>query len=263
MKYIKAFNNRNDLEIYKKSKLTTPHIFLNKQNLRDLDYLEEYYQLEYISSTQTGGQYIDLGCKLMENTDDIRMYIKFNIKGFGKNDNYDAQSTLIASQPEVSPYPGFVLRKTSRVSNYSYLQFIDCSAKWSFENSIRANNTNKYYANALRGPLNNEHLDTSNTLHKQIGNIYEETVLFNNIPQSQVNDCTCTLFCALDSNNNPFRYIEADLYYLKFIKGNTVIRNLVPVRRKSDNTVGLYDIEHDYLYVSQGDESFVAGPMIS
>ena len=79
MKYIKAFNNRNDLEIYKKSKLTTPHIFLNKQNLRDLDYLEEYEQLEYISSTATGGQYINLGCKLMENTDDIHIDIKFKI----------------------------------------------------------------------------------------------------------------------------------------------------------------------------------------
>lgn len=95
----------------------------------------KYRKLSYISSTQNGGQYIDLGCKLMENTDDIRMYIKFNIKGFGKNDNSDAQSTLIASQPEVSPYPGFVLRKTYRVSNYSYLQFIECSAKWNFENS--------------------------------------------------------------------------------------------------------------------------------
>lgn len=261
MKYIKAFNNSNDLEVYKKSKLTAPHIFLNKQNLRDLYYLEEYDQLEYISSTATGGQYIDLGCQLMENTDDIRMYIKFNIKGNGKDNN--GQSTLIASQPEVNPYPGFVLRKTGNNASYYNYQFIDCSAKWSFENSIRGNNSNKYYANALRGPMNNETFDNTNTLHKRIGNIYEETVLFNNIPQDQCHNINCYLFCALDSSNNPFRFVEADLYYLKFTKGGQVIRNLVPVRRKSDNAVGLYDIENDHLYVSQGTEQFVAGPIIS
>ena len=33
MKYIKAFNNSNDLEIYMKSKFVSPHLFLNKQNI--------------------------------------------------------------------------------------------------------------------------------------------------------------------------------------------------------------------------------------
>lgn len=216
----------------------------------------KYRKLSYISSTQNGGQYIDLGCKLMENTDDIRMYIKFNIKGFGKNDNSDAQSTLIASQPEVSPYPGFVLRKTYRVSNYSYLQFIECSAKWNFENSKQGGN--KYFANVLRGPMSNENLDTTNTLHKRIGRIYEETILFNNIPQDQCHNMNCHLFCALDSSYNPFRFVEADLYYLKFIKGGQVIRDLIPVEDTTTGDVGLYDQQNDVFYKSQGDDPFVA-----
>ena len=258
MKYIKKFYNEAKLDSYKKSNFVSPHIYLDS-NLNIVKFMQEYKQLEYISSTKTGGQYIDLGCKLMENTDDIRMYIKFNIKGDGKDNNY--QSTLIASQLEVSPYPGFVLRKTGNEPSYSNYKFIDCSAKWSFENSTKTNNS-KYFANALRGPLNYEDLDTTNTIHKQIGNIYEETVLFNNIPQNQCHNMNCHLFCALNSSNNTFRFIEADLYYLKFTKGGQVIRNLIPVKKVSTNEIGLYDMENDHLYISQGDEPFVAGPTI-
>ena len=258
MKYIKKFNNKAQLETYKKSNFISPHVYLDS-NLNTVKFMQEYKRLEYISSTQTGGQYIDLGCHLMENTDDIQMDIKFNIKGNGKDNN--GQSTLIASQPEVNPYPGFVLRKTSNDTAYNNYQFIDCSAKWSFENSTKMGN--KYFANALRGPLNNEVLDNTNTIHKRIGNIYEETVLFNNIPQKQCHNMNCHLFCALNSSNNPFRYVEADLYYLKFTKGGQVIRNLIPVKKVSTNEIGLYDMENDHLYISQGDEPFVAGPIIN
>ena len=54
----------------------------------------------------------------------------------------------------------------------------------------------------------------------------------------------------------------ADLYYLKLTKGGQVIRNLIPVKKVSTNEIGLYDMENDHLYVSQGDEPFVAGPTI-
>ena len=251
MKYIKVFNNSNDLEIYKKSKLTAPHIFLNKQNLQDLDYLEEYDQLEYISSTATGGQYIDLGCQLMNSTDDIKIDIKFNIRNVGKSSsgNDNTLTTLIGSQPEVSPWPGFVLRRRSSSTRALHLQ-----AKWAFTNSVKWGNDKKWES---------KYLSYSRNEQRTWQTIYEFSETLNNMPESQVNNCPCTLFCAYDGNGNPFRYALADLYYLKFTKGNTVIRNLVPVRRKSDNAVGLYDIENDHLYVSQGDEPFVAGPIIS
>ena len=70
----------------------------------------------------------------------------------------------------------------------------------------------------------------------------------------------CYLFCALNENNNPFRFICADLYYLKFIKGGQVIRNLIPIKKLSTNEIGLFDLENQVFYISQGDEPFVAGP---
>ena len=106
MKYIKKFNNEAQLDSYKKSNFVSPHIYLDT-NLNTVKFMQKYKRIEYISSTSTGGQYIDLGCKLLENTDDIEIDIKFNIKGRGKD---NGQSTFIAAQPEISPYPGFVLR---------------------------------------------------------------------------------------------------------------------------------------------------------
>ena len=163
MKYISKFNNDSERNNYMKYNFVSPHVFMNTQN-RNVNYFPKYKRLTYINSTETGGQYVDLGCKLMENTDDIQIYIKFNIKGDGKDNNY--QSTLIASQPEVNPYPGFILRKTGNNTSYYNYKFIDFSTKWSFENSIKGNNTNKYYANALRGPFNGETFDDTNTIHK-------------------------------------------------------------------------------------------------
>ena len=68
---------------------------MNLVDTRDLSYLDftnvekmisMFYgmeELEYINSTATGCQHINLGCRLMENTDDIRIDIKFKIDGKG------------------------------------------------------------------------------------------------------------------------------------------------------------------------------------
>ena len=251
MKYIKKFPDNTALETYKKSNFVAPHIYLDS-NLNAVKYMEEYIPLEYISSTSTGGQYIDLGCHLLENTDDIKIDIKFNIKGEGKSSsgNDNKLATLIASQPEINPWPGFVLRRMD-----GDLERIHLQTKWQFTNSSRRDN--KY---------DSKYLTYRDDMQKWYNfnwqNIYEFTEILDNMPQSQVNNCTCTLFCALDSTNNPFRYCEADLYYLKFTKGGQVIRNLIPVKKVSTNEIGLYDMENDHLYVSQGDDPFVAGPTI-
>jgi hypothetical protein len=215
--------------------------------------MEEYIPLEYISSTSTGGQYIDLGCHLMENTDDIQIDIKFNIKGEGKSSSGSESrlSTLIGSQPEVSPWPGFILRKWTADTNYIHLQ-----AKWSFTNSVKRGGEAKYDSKYL------SYYKGNHMTGAECGNICEFSEILNNIPASQVNNCTCTLFCAYNGSNIPFRFCEADLYYLKFTKGGQVIRNLIPVKKVSTNEIGLYDMENDHLYISQGDDPFVAGPTI-
>ena len=210
--------------------------------------------LEYISSTETGGQYIDLGCKLMENTDDIQIDIKFNHHGAGKqvsNSNGNKQYTLIGSQLEASPYPGFVLRKTA--SN-NYVEFM---TKWQISNSgIKSNNYNYYYSYYLPGDIMN--LDGGiKYSYTPINNIHKVSFTLDNIPVEQCHQMNTHLFCGLDSNNNPWRFAYADIYYMKITKGSQVIRDLLPVKRNSDNAVGLYDIENGVFYQSQSSEPFV------
>ena len=240
MKHLKKFNNEQSLINYKKNNFITPHLFLNNQ-VKSFDYMPKYQVFDYISSTLTGGQYIDLGCMLMENTDDIQIDIKFNIHNVG-----DAQGSLLGCKKEISPYPGFVLRSSNVISDG-----IEFCAKWNFnDNTINLNNG--YYLKSLS-------YKQFNTSYNQNikDTILERSIYISNIPQEQCHQLNTYLFCASNSSNQPFRYCVADLYYLKLYKGGQLIRNLIPVKKLSTNEVGLYDLENDHLYVSQGNEPFV------
>lgn len=289
MKYIKTFNNSTDRETYMKSKFVSPHLFLNKENLRDLDYLEEYIPLEYISSTATGGQYINLGCKLFENTDDIRIDIKFNMKGGGKD--YNDSSTVNQTKPSVligsiseaggNGYPvdyhGFVVRKADIGSSGTADDtYVTMYTKWQISNSVYANangdqsGKQKYYPTYLAGNM-------SGYEQTRTGVIYEKRLIIDNlssITSSKFNAmgsletymfaiyCDATPTSSNTHRGQMWRFSESDVYYCKIYKGNILLRDLIPVKRNSDNTVGLYDKQNDHFYISQGDNPFIAGPEI-
>ena len=69
-----------------------------------------------------------------------------------------------------------------------------------------------------------------------------------------------TLFSSYSSDTGDYnRFVIADLYYVKIVKDNIVIRDLIPVVRITDNTPGMFDKAYNVFYPSQGDEPFVAG----
>ena len=252
MKYIKKFSNETQLDSYKKSNFVSPHIYFDS-NLKTINLMQKYEILEYISSTATGGQYIDLGCKLFENTDDFRINIKFSMKGSGK-DNVN-QSTLIGNQIESSPYPGFTLRCQGSPQYLNYIM------KWnSGDNYAKESGKETYY---IKEAYNLDQYDNYNSSSGKylyidgVLQVFEFNTLFHNIPSSQINQMTTHLFCGVNSSSNLWRFVEADLYYLKITKGGQVIRNLIPVKKETTNEIGLYDIENDHFYISQGDEPFV------
>ena len=259
MNNLKKFDTYANLITYKSQKFISPHVFYDKTTERIHYYIKDYQLLDYISSTATGGQYVDLGCKLLENTDDIRIDMKFNFKGHGKTDRQ--QSTFICSQPETSPYPGFVCRihkfDTQQVPNAA----IEFKLKWelnsmsTFYDDPTGNGYPGYYLSDW-GQLTPSGTTTSHTKHF-INNVYEETIILDNIPQAQCHNMNTHLFCALDSSGQPFRFSEVDVYYMRIYKGGTLLRSLWPVRRRSDNAIGLYDIITDHFYTSQGDEPFI------
>lgn len=199
--------------------------------------LNMYEPLEYISSTATGGQYINLGCKLLENTDDIHIDIKFKINGKGKDNSN--QSVLFGNQGPTNPWPGFNLRIQD--------PYIEVFAKWEFTNCGEIKD-NRYYHYLIRR-------QTESISRQDIFNI---SWTLDNIPNNQLSSTlnTC-LFCNAISTNSAANFINADLYFCKIRKGDLYI-NLIPVRKKSTNEVGMYDIESGNFYVSEGSEPFVA-----
>ena len=248
MNNLKIFNSYSDLTTYKNNNFVSPHVYF-ESDTKKLHYFKGYQLLDHISSTASGGQYIDLGCKLMENTDDIRIDMKFNFKGHGKTGKQ--QSTFIASQPETSPYPGF----TCRIAAQNIETSIEFTLKWFISDELtpRVDGNRYYYKKFCGASQSNTNIKNS----YETNTIIEESILLSDIPQAQCNNMNTHLFCALNSSGQPFRFSEVDVYYMKIYKGNTLIRSLWPVRKKSDNTIGLYDVVNDNLYVSQGDDPFV------
>lgn len=281
MIYIKKFNNDIDRERYIKNNFVSPHLFLDVET-KNVNYLQHYKRLSYISSTQTGGQYINLNCKLFENTDDIRIDIKFNIKGGGKD--YNAQSgvnghkpsVLIGSISEAEPYYGFVVRKTDVGSSGTYNDnYVTMYTKWEISNSVYgnyngdANTKSKYYPTYFAGNISGYEQTPTNQ-------IYEKSLIIDNLDTidgttfNKMKNLETYMFAIYkdgggsytDYNYKMWRFSEADVYYCKIMKGNIVIRDLVPMLRVTDNAPGLYDLEHNVFYTSQGDDPFVAGSII-
>ena len=282
MKHLKKFNNTIEQQNYEKNNFVTPYIHMN-DTTKSIDYYEGYERLEYISSTQTGGQYINLNCNLFQNTDDIIIDIKFNIKGGGKDYNLTSDvnqtkpSVLIGSISEADPYYGFVVRKadigSSRTADDTYVTMY---TKWQISNSVYKNangdstGKQKYYPTYLAGNI-------SGYENTRTGIVYEKRLLIDNLSAissstfNKMKNLNTYMFAIYNdgsvNNGSPWhgkmwRFSESDVYYCKIMKGSQVVRNLIPVRRKKDNAIGLLDLEHRHFYGSEGDNPFVAGPII-
>lgn len=241
-----------------------------------------YTQLDYISSTQTGGQYINLNCNLFQTTDDITINIKFNLKGGGKDYNESSAvnltkpSILLACVSEADPYYAFALRKNDIGSSGTVNDnYVHVYSKWQISNSVYRNangdatNKQKYYTTYLAGNI-------SGQTQTPLNQIYEKTIIIDNLSSisstifnklsnlptymfGTYNDSTATGNNATQWKGKVWRFSESDVYYCKIMKGTTVIRDLIPALKISDNSVGLYDIQNDVFYTSQGTDPFIAG----
>ena len=281
MKYLKSFNNEQERQKYIDNNFRSPHLYLNDQN-KSLDYEEKYTPVEYISSTKTGGQYINLDCKLFENTDDIIIDIKFNMKGGGKD--YDESSSVNLTKPsvligcisELDPYYGFVVRKSDIGQGSDNLNYVTMYTKWEISNSVYvtangdANNKKKYYPTYLAGNI-------SGYENTRTGVIYEKRLIIDNLSTidsskfNKMKNLEAYMFAIYNDSTTSgtnvtqwahkiWRFSESDLYYCKITKGNTVIRDLIPVIYKGKGA--LYDKVHKKFYLSQGNTDFVTGPII-
>ena len=192
-----------------------------------------YTELEYISSTSGGNQYIDLGIKLYENLNtDYDIAMKFNIDSGNAN-----QAALFACQDsDNDPWPGTFVGVSSS-TNTVIGRYIGGSAK---DNTIGSIGSDLEIPVQTTPNKNVTSLNNNNTTH-QYGT---------------------SLFCAfVGGTNTPDRYCNAKLYYFKLFVNGTLVRDLIPCKNSS-NVVGMYDLINRVFYTSPNNAAFVAGPEV-
>ena len=191
-----------------------------------------YTELDYIASTKTGGQYIDLNILLYDVLNkQYDIAIKFNAIGNGKDNT--TQGTIFGCQDNTgSPWPGTFIRVSS--SNMVG-RYIGGSGK---DNTL--------------GKLGADIELTEKTPPSK--NVYN----YNN--SGKTHTWGTSLFCAFNdqAKTSQIRFIEAKLYYFKlFVEGN-LVRDLIPAKDSND-VVGLYDLVNNVFYTSPNGAAFVAG----
>lgn len=194
-----------------------------------------YTELEYIASTKTGGQYIDLNILLYDILNkNYDIALKFNIIGQGLNNSTNA--AIFACQDPANPWPGTFIRKNA-TNNNIVGRYIGGTAK---DNTI--GQTNNIIELPVQTPPNKNVTNLSNS--------------------GKTHSYGTSLFCVFgDTNNTAKDFTEAKLYYFKLFVEGTLVRDMVPCKNSSD-VVGLYDLVNDVFYTSPNGALFVAGPEI-
>ena len=193
---------------------------------------EGYTELEYIASTSSGGQYIDLNILLYDVLDKpYDIAIKFNLIGNGSDNDF--QATIFGCQDNTgSHWPGTFIRRNGNTNVQG--RYIGGSNK---------DNTIGYLGNIIE-------LTEKTPPSKNVYN-------YNN--SGKVHSWGTSLFCAFaDANGTPMRQSEAKIYYFKLFVSSTLVRDLVPCKNSND-VIGMYDLVNNTFYTSPNNVAFVGG----
>ena len=184
-----------------------------------------YTQLEYIQST--GVQYINTGYKPKNNTG---IYADFEF-----TDVETTQQRLYSAECLTNDNTGLC---------YSfYINGGNCFA-YTYQNSTGNWINTGYVVDILRHKLK---FNINNTK-----NMYLDNESYS-IEGTATNDAIYNMMIFANIRTGSIDgYGKLKLYYFKIYEGNTLIRNYVPCKRKTDNKPGLYDIINNVFYINQG-----------
>ena len=88
---------------------------------------------------------------------------------------------------------------------------------------------------------------------------YRDDTLIGSVTYANF-QCTENLYVLCNSFNSvPENFLLGKLYSFKLYDNNTLIRDLVPAKRDSDDKYGMYDIVNDVFYVSPNNVNFIGG----
>ena len=195
---------------------------------KDPNYVpKEYQQVEYIKST--GTQYIDTGVKFNSNVDKFELTYQAN--------DADTNYFIAGSGWQEAGYVWvYSYKGGSRFS--TYIKDTDGSQRQFF---------------GFDGP------DTS--IHKVVYDAkkqyVDDTLTADNT--SYTFGETPYNFGLFNSLNSTGYLAKTKIYSFKMWKSGTLVRNMIPVYRKSDNVIGLYDTVEGKFYTNAGTGTFEKG----
>lgn len=185
---------------------------------------EGYTRLEYLQFT--GTQYIELNFKANQDT---RVITEVSFSNLG-GDNIV-----------------FCSRDTKTSNTFTFLKISIPKLRADYNTSriqILTPVVNTYYKVDFN--KNNFYLN---------GNL-EQTFTYTNF-QSSYN---MTIGCGSENGGTKASYLKGNLKQTIIFDNGTIVFNLVPAKRNSDNKPGMYDLVNDVFYVNQGTGEFVMGP---
>lgn len=205
---------------------------------------KDYIELEYIEST--GTQYIDTGISISANPK-IETIIKFN-----KSDN------------------------TSLINNNCIFGINDSSVNKSFTINLGSDNDSNntiFVWNGVGysagesitkvGPLTLNFLNSKHTYILDNTGLYIDSEYFQKTGVDTMTDVTIHIFtCKRKDGTVNSKFGIFYLYSFKIYNNDILVQDLIPVKRKSDNKICMYDKVSNTYFLNQGTGEFIAGPEI-
>ena len=202
-----------------------------------------YTALEYIQSS--GSQYIDTG--RVPNNDDI-IEQKFQKVG---------TSTTTCSWYGSMPSSQTLLPRIGIGSYSAYAGAATIFAGSNYTGPVGTADTNVH---TLRFQATGQTeltytLDgVTNVIAAPVGNMYEPAI-----------ELTSYLFARHGTNGVQAYDNEGTkiYYHREYLANGTLVLNMVPVKRNSDNVLGMYDLVSGQFFTNQGTDNFTAGPSVA
>ena len=190
----------------------------------------EYQEVEYIQST--GTQYIDTD--VLPNAT-IEFEIDYEITQIARCE------TLIGSDPDAKKWFSFgIVSNSSLKTNYIYA---------GYSNKTFTNNYGELNVKT-KAVYSNGSITISNVNGSVTQTLADITMDVNNLPM---------FLFALNRKNEAADNAYIKIYSVILNKNNEKVREFVPCYRKSDTTIGLYDLVNKTFYTNAGTGTFIKG----
>lgn len=230
---LKALVNRKSEPVYD---VADADVYGDTLILSDSQIEKPYTELEYIQAT--GTQYIDTN---INGSGNLRIEMMFS--------NWDASMDGFLCGSRTSADLNTFCIYYHGVGNPKYIR---CDYDTTTNEAAQVNITNStgmYYINKNKNVTTIKDLVLNTTL--------TNTLTYNNFE----NNLAIYIF-SRNNNGEAQAFTSYYLYYFKIYDNDVLVRDFIPVQRKSDSEVCLYDKVSNTFFINQGTGAFIAGPEI-